>query len=69
MDYMLVVLFFVNGPSQPPVFVDGWMPIQFDSYQECEARREFTQEQFDMQGGIPPYILACYEKQAPGEAI
>lgn len=69
MDYLLVVLFFMNGPEQPPVFVDGWLPIQFDSYKECEDRRAFTQLQFETNGGVPPYVLACYEKQAPGDNL
>lgn len=69
MNYILVVLFLMNGPDEKGVFVDGWMPMQFDTYAECEERRAFSQFQFETNGGTPPYILACYEKQAPGENL
>ena len=70
MQYMLVIMFFVNGPTQPPAFLDGWLPLIMEDYATCEERREFVEEQFKtISNNMPPYTLACYERQVPGEML
>ena len=70
MTYALVIMFYMNGVDQPPVFVDGWLPIMMEDYATCEKRREFVEEQFaSMANDMPPFMLACYERQEPGESV
>jgi hypothetical protein len=63
-EFMLVVLFNLGGPE--PQFADGYLPLFFDTYQECEARRKAAQEYFDSTQA-PPYVINCFEVQAQGD--
>jgi hypothetical protein len=67
MEFLLVVMFYINGPEQPPVFVDGFLPIGFASESECQTRLEFATGQ--LPNIVPPgltYDLNCFQKLKVG---
>jgi hypothetical protein len=64
MKYMLVVLFYLGGPQ--PQFVDGFLPLFFNTYEECEARRVEVSAYFKSQSTFPPVELNCYKREAKG---
>ena len=68
MEYILVVMFYLNGPANPPVFVEGFMPRLMESAEECEQHRAFADNQFQMMD-IPPYHLGCYNRVPVGEPL
>jgi len=63
---MLVVLFHVGQPEPQLQFVDGFLPLFFDTYEECEARRKTSTDYFMSQDAFPPFIMNCYVREAPG---
>lgn len=63
-EFMLVVLFHLGGPE--PQFADGFLPLFFDSYQECEARRKSATEYFESIQA-PPFELNCFAIQSKGD--
>lgn len=64
MKYLLVIMFF-NGQGEPQ-FVDGYLPLIFETYEECETRRT-SAEEYIQTIQTPPYFLSCYEQVAPGD--
>lgn len=64
MKYLLVVVFQLGGPA--PQFIDGFLPMQFETYEECEARRVQALENFRKNPNFPPFILSCYKAVKPG---
>lgn len=66
MEYLLVVVFFVNGVDNQGQFIDGFMPLQMETYQECEERRKFFDNQLSTTPGVPEYHLACYKMEDEG---
>lgn len=66
MNYLLVIMFYMGSPAEPPVFMDGFLPITFEAYEECEDRRQHAEAYFNSIVG-PPFTLACYERQLPGD--
>lgn len=68
MTYALIVVFYLNGVDQPPVFMNDLLPGFFDTYSECEDRRERAEVIFENSVGLPPFHLACYQILGQGEA-
>lgn len=64
MKYMLVVLFHIGAPQ--PQFVDGFLPLFFETYQECESRRVEVSNYFKSQSTFPPFELSCYKRETKG---
>lgn len=58
-EYLLVITFvFANEAT----FQDGWMPLQFNTMEECIERMEEVQEYLADQLNFPDHYLACYMK-------
>lgn len=63
MKFLLVVVFNLGGPQMQ--FADGFYPLQFDTYQECEVKREEMQT-YLAGSSFPPFDLACYAREVKG---
>jgi hypothetical protein len=63
-EFMLVVLFYLGGPE--PQFADGFLPLGFESYQECEARRKTAEAYFESTGA-PPREMYCFARTPQGD--
>lgn len=68
MKYLLVVMFYLNGEDQPPVFVDGYLPLQFSTQSECEKKRAFIEAQFN-KNLFPPNYLSCFKSIPAGTEL
>jgi hypothetical protein len=64
MKYALIVLFHLGGPQ--PQFVDGFLPLFFNTYEECEARRVEATAYFETQTSFPPFEMNCYSREKQG---
>jgi hypothetical protein len=63
-EFLLVVLFNLGGPNLQ--FAEGLLPLSFDTYQECEARRK-TAEEYFLSTGAPPFEMYCYPQLPQGD--
>lgn len=65
MKFLLVVVFNLGGPQMQ--FADGFYPLQFSTYQECESKRQEMQTYFASNAtSLPPFDLACYSREVEG---
>lgn len=61
MEYFLILAFYVNGQV---MFNTNLMPINFNTYQECEAMRVKVEP--NLVNSAYPYHLACYKLETKG---
>lgn len=59
MTYALVLVFFVEGQPQ---FATGALPRFFDTYEECQERRDQAIEYLRKVSSLP-YKVACYKTE------
>lgn len=65
MKFLLVVVFNLGG--QQMQFAEGFYPLQYNTYQECESKRVEMEVYFQQNStSFPPYDLACYSREEPG---
>lgn len=65
MEYVLVVLFSLGEGE--PTFLNGYLPLFFETEVQCNTAKNFFVENYPQQG--PEFLINCYEIVPEGEEV